>query len=119
MTRRHILCSTHSKELDLICTHESHPPRVVCISCMVTSHQSHPCVTVIDYFAGKQAEVQEMLARAKVAEAKLSEGAAAVTKEKLSMAANKDTVMSSINSYFVKVWKISLLVYHAYAYIKS
>ena len=73
MTRRHILCSTHSKELDLICTHESHPPRVVCISCMVTSHQSHPCVTVTDYFVGKQAEVQEMLVRAKVAETKLFE----------------------------------------------
>ena len=73
-------------------------------------------MTANDYFVGKQAEVQGMLARAKAAEAKLSEGAAAVTKEKLSMVRNKDAVMSSINSYFVKVCKISLL-HHAYTYV--
>ena len=56
-----------------------------------------------DYYVGKQVEIQEMLARAKVVEEKLSEGAAAVTKEKLSMVRNEDAVMSAINSYFAKV----------------
>ena len=116
VSRHQVLCNTHGKELDLVCAHDSHPPRMVCVSCIVTSHQTHRCVTVTDYFAGKKAEMQALLVRGKASEARMSKGAAAVAEEKLSLVGNKDAVMSAINSYFVKVFRTSFLQ-HAHVLI--
>jgi hypothetical protein len=95
-----IMCSAHNKELDLVCEHTSHPPRAVCISCFITSHQGHPCVTAAEYLLGKQTEVRTLLARAKASEVNLVQGAENLSKEVISVAQNRDTVNLSIKTYF-------------------
>ena len=149
VVRKQVLCAVHGKELDLVCTHDSHPPQMVCISCVgispslhrlffvslfffpiffyflfvffffasrvnnyviVTTHQSHPCVTTADYFNGKQADLRALLERAKASEDRLAQGVEVVGKEQLSIVENRDSVRSSLNSLFTKVFHILRLL---------
>ena len=101
--RKQVLCSAHGKELDLVCTDDSHAPRMVCISCVVTIHRSHSCVTTAEYFAEKQEEMHALLARAQVYGARVEKGVEVVEKERGSIASNRDTVAGQINFFFNRV----------------
>eukprot|EP00026_Physarum_polycephalum_P005387 Phypoly_transcript_05421.p1 GENE.Phypoly_transcript_05421~~Phypoly_transcript_05421.p1 ORF type:complete len:564 (+),score=63.52 Phypoly_transcript_05421:246-1937(+) len=102
--RKQPLCRAHGKELDLVCTHSSHSPNtMVCILCIVTTHQSHSCVTVEDYFNQKQGDVHEILVRAKEVETKLALGVAAAEARHASAAQNQESIAASINAYFTKI----------------
>ena len=73
---------------------------------IVTTHQSHPCVTTADYFNGKQADLRALLERAKASEDRLAQGVEVVGKEQLSIVENRESVRSSLNSLFTKVFHI-------------
>jgi hypothetical protein len=102
--RKQALCSIHNKELDFICTHSSHTLQIVCILCVVSSHQTHPCTTAAEYFNGKQQEVRALLERVECIEGKLKQGVEAVGQENSAIAGNRESVATSINRYFTKVF---------------
>ena len=110
VVRKQVTCTVHGKETNLVCTHPSHSPspQMICISCVVTSHQSHPCMTAADFFVGRQAETQALLKHARVAEERLARVAEVVWKEHASVAQNRDSVRTSIYGYFTKVQLLCL-----------
>jgi hypothetical protein len=61
--RKPVRCSTHGNDLELVCAHESHAPRMVCNTCVAQTHAGHTCKSVADYFGEKCKLAQEFVAQ--------------------------------------------------------
>ena len=99
------VCNVHGKPLlDLVCTHSSHSPCLICTTCVTSSHKGHAFVAIDDYFCEQSNSIQALLDNVKELDAKLSRGIEVVGNEHAAIAGNRESVIQTINTYFTKVY---------------
>ncbi len=77
--------------------------QLVCILCIATTHHTHPCKSVDEFFLEKRSDVDKLIASAKQQSARIQAGIDRVKREKDAISGSKQDLNNNINTYFAKV----------------